>query len=250
MKIQFNSHLSTLVVVILLCPVAKAQQAMNRWTPGATIPSGQVEVCPNNTPYPHQGGYREDADFSGFCVRQIPNDDCPCQVEYISLMPDMNGKNVYLLRYTEQVSSGYYSIKLSNEAWLTATATERMTAERFSFPDASKAALLVSPKSDFEQKTLTMGQGMAECVDGSGNEHRLLYYRLYCSTPFVLNITKRLTFPELTGRCVEVRIVTADSADELKRVMDEQVWQTDFPTILDNAKNQWENALSGQVKKE
>ena len=243
-----------LIIVLAFCTTAKAQQAMSRWTSGATVPSGQVEVCPDNTPYSQQGGFREDADFSGFCVRQNPNADCQFQVEYISLMPDMNGKNVHLLRHTEQVSPVYYGVELSNGAWLTATATESMAAERFSFPDVSKAALLVSPKSDFEQKTLTMGQGVAECADGSGNERRLLYYRLYSSTPFVLNITKdgrkRLTFPELTGRCVEVRIVTAGSAEELKKVMVEQVWQTDFPTMLDNAKDQWESALSGQSKKE
>ena len=247
---QFSSHLSSLIVVILLCPVAKAQQTMGRWTLGATVPFGKIQVCPTSESGQRMGIDIDNSTFSGFCVGGLTEADVQGRGEYVTLMPDKSGKNVHLLKQTEQAEPGYYSIGLSNGTWLTATATACMTAERFSFPDVSKAVLLVSRKSDFEQKTLTMGQGMAECAEGNGGGRRLLHYRLYASTPFVQNITadghKRLTFPELTGRWVEVRIVVADSANELEAMTEEEVWQTGLPSMIENAKSQWDEVLAGR----
>ena len=76
-----------------------------------------------------------------------------------------------------------------------ATADERMAVERFTFPEASDAVLLLNPRSSFdkiyascfEQRSPSMGQGFAECANTCGRGRYHLHYRLYASVPFTLD---------------------------------------------------------------
>lgn len=226
-------------------------------TPGATVPYSQIQVCPDSKPRQHPGYDYEQPTISGFSINRLSGVGGSGCGGNVSLMPDPTGKDVRLLKHTEQASPGYYSVQLSNGVWFTATADHRMAVERFSFPNPSKAVLLLNPRSAFDkvfgayfdQKSPTMGQGFVECANTCGRGHYLLHYRLYTSTPFVLDTIadgrKRLTFPELSAKYVEVRIVASTGlADELDKMSEQAVWRTDFQTMKDRAKRQWERLLS------
>ena len=226
-------------------------------TPGATVPYGQIQVCPDSKPRQHPGYDYEVPTISGFSINRLSGVGGSGCGGNVSLIPDATGENVQLLKHTEVAKPGYYSVGLSNGVWFTATADRRMAVEIFSFPSKEKAVLLLNPRSafdkvfgaSFEQKTETMGQGFAECANTCGRGHYLLHYRLYTSTPFVLDTIadgrKRLTFPELSARFVEVRIVVSTGfADELDKMNEKAVWRTDIYDIMERAKRQWERLLS------
>ena len=226
-------------------------------TPGATVPYSQIQVCPDSKPRQHPGYDFEVPTISGFSINRLSGVGGSGCGGNVSLMPDATGKDVRLLKHTEQSSPGYYSVQLSNGVWFTATADRRMAVERFSFPDPSKAVLLLNPRSAFdkifaayfEQKTPSMGQGFAECANTCGRGHYHLHYRLYTSTPFVLDTIadgrKRLTFPELSAKYVEVRVVVSTGlAEELDKMPEQAVWRTDFLTMVERAQRQWERLLS------
>lgn len=226
-------------------------------TPGATVPYGQIQVCPDSKPRQHPGYDYEVPAISGFSINRLSGVGGSGCGGNVSLMPDATGQDVRLLKHTEQASPGYYSVRLNNGVCFTATADRRMAVERFSFPEAGKAVLLLNPRSafdkvfaaGFEQKTPTMGQGFAECANTCGRGRYHLHYRLYASSPFVLDTIsdgrKRLTFPELSARYVEVRIVVSTGlADELDKMSEQAVWRTDFLTLVERARRQWERLLS------
>ena len=226
-------------------------------TPGATVPYSQIQVCPDSKPRQHPGYDYEVPTISGFSINRLSGVGGSGCGGNVSLMPDATGQDVRLLKWTEVAKPGYYSVQLSNGVWFTATADRRMAVERFSFPTSQKAVLLLNPRSafdkvfaaGFEQKSPSMGQGFAECANTCGRGHYLLHYRLYTSSPFVLDTIsdgrKRLTFPELSARYVEVRIVASTGlADELDKMTEQSVWRTDFHTMTERAERQWARLLS------
>ena len=226
-------------------------------SPGATVPYSQIQVCPDSKPRQHPGYDYEVPTISGFSINRLSGVGGSGCGGNVSLMPDATGQDVRLLKQTEVAKPGYYSVQLSNGVWFTATADRRMAAERFSFPDPKKAVLLLNPRSafdklfaaDFQQKSPSMGQGFAECANTCGRGHYLLHYRIFTSSPFKLDTIadgrKRLTFPELSARYVEVRIVCSTGlADELDKMTEQMVWQTDFHSMTERAERQWERLLS------
>ena len=262
----------TLIFAALLSLTANAQQAdlldkvnlyigtaddYGQMTPGATVPYSQIQVCPDSKPRQHPGYDYEVPTISGFSINRLSGVGGSGCGGNVSLMPDATGNDVRLLKHTEVAKPGYYSVQLSNGVWFTATANFRIAAERFSFPSKEKAVLLLNPRSafdkvfgaNFEQKTPDMGQGFVECANTCGRGHYHLHYRLYTSTPFVLDTIadgrKRLTFPELSAKYVEVRIVVSTGlADELNKMTPNMVWATSFEHMIERAKRQWERLLS------
>ena len=226
-------------------------------TPGATVPYSQIQVCPDSKPRQHPGYDYEVPTISGFSINRLSGVGGSGCGGNVSLMPDPTGRDVQLLKHTEQATPGYYSVQLSNGVGFAATADNQMAVERFSFPDPSKAVLLLNPRSAFDkifaayfdQKSPSMGQGFAECANTCGRGHYHLHYRLYTSSPFVLDTIadgrKRLSFPELSSKDVEVRIVASTGiADELERLTEKDVWGRDFEAILRHAQISWQHFLS------
>ena len=227
-------------------------------TPGATVPYSQIQVCPDSKPRQHPGYDYEVPRISGFSINRLSGVGGSGCGGNVSLMPDETGEDVRLLKETEQATPGYYSVQLSNGVSFAATADQRMAVERFSFPDASKAVLLLNPRSAFDkvfatqfgQRSPTMGQGFAECANTCGRGRYHLHYRLYTSTPFALDTIAdgrlRLKFLDSGFKSqVEVRIVVSTGlADELDRMTEQAVWQTDFQTMVERARLKWERLLS------
>ena len=209
-------------IALAFCPTANAQQAdlldkvnlyigtaddYGQMTPGATVPYSQIQVCPDSKPRQHPGYDYEQSTISGFSINRLSGVGGSGCGGNVSLMPDATGEDVRLIKQTEVAKPGYYSVELSNGVWFTATADRRMAVERFSFPDSKQAVLLLNPASAFdkvyaarfEQKSSSMGQGYAECANTCRRGRYRLHYRLYTSSPFVLDTIadgrKRLTFP-------------------------------------------------------
>ena len=287
MKIDYIMKIKpflTLAFAVLFCTTAYGQQSAidnvnlyigtaddyGQMTPGATVPYSQIQVCPDSKPRQHPGYDYEVPTISGFSINRLSGVGGSGCGGNVSLMPDATGNDVRLLKHTEVAKPGYYSVQLSNGVWFTATADRRMAVERFSFPESkgqmvngkwingkSQAVLLLNPRSAFDkvfdayfnQKTPNMGQGFVECANTCGRGHYLLHYRLYTSSPFVMDTIadgrKRLTFPELSARYVEVRIVASTGlSDELDKMTEQMVWRTDFHTMMERAERQWERLLS------
>ena len=273
MKIKpFKTHRLALLFALAFCTTMNAQQGnildkvnlyigtaddFGQMTPGATVPYGQIQVCPDSKPRQHPGYDYEVPTISGFSINRLSGVGGSGCGGNVSLMPDATGRDVRILKQTEVAKPGYYSVQLSNGVWFTATANYRIAAERFSFPSKEKAVLLLNPRSafdkvfgaNFEQKTPDMGQGFVECANTCGRGHYHLHYRLYTSSPFVLDTIadgrKRLTFPELSAKYVEVRIVVSTGlADELGKMTPNMVWATSFEHMIERAKRQWERLLS------
>ena len=276
MKIDYIMKIKpflTLAFAVLLCTTAYGQQSAidnvnlyigtaddyGQMTPGATVPYSQIQVCPDSKPRQHPGYDFEVPAISGFSINRLSGVGGSGCGGNVSLMPDATGNDVRLLKHTEVAKPGYYSVQLSNGVWFTATADRRMAVERFTFPESKgqDAVLLLNPRSAFDkvfdayfnQKTPNMGQGFVECANTCGRGHYLLHYRLYTSSPFVMDTIadgrKRLTFPELSARYVEVRIVASTGlSDELDKMTEQMVWRTDFHTMMERAERQWERLLS------
>ena len=233
--------------------------------PGATVPYSQIQVCPDSKPRQHPGYDYEVPTISGFSINRLSGVGGSGCGGNVSLMPDATGEDIQLLKETEQATPGFYSVQLSNGVRFMATADHRMAVERFTFPDVSQAVLLLNPRSafdkiyaaDFEQKAPSIGQGFAVCANTCGRGRYHLHYRLYASAPFVLDTIadgrKRLTFtldPQpstLSPRPseLEVRIVASTGlAEELDKMPEQAVWQTDFQTLAERARSEWKHLLS------
>lgn len=225
-------------------------------TPGATMPYGQIQVSPDSKPRQHPGYDYEVTDISGFSINRLSGVGGSGCGGNVSLMPDATGEGVRLLKPTEKAMPGYYGVKLSNGVAFEATADRRMAVERFTFPSAQDAVLILNPSSAFDkvhqasfhQTGAGVGQGYVDGANTCGRGSYHLHYRLYTSSPFVLDTLDdgrmRLTFPELTTASLEVRVVAGTGlADELDALSGEAVWADAFSTIASRASAEWRSLL-------
>ena len=133
MKIKpFKTHRLALLFALALCMTMNAQQGnildkvnlyigtaddFGQMTPGATVPYGQIQVCPDSKPRQHPGYDYEVPTISGFSINRLSGVGGSGCGGNVSLMPDATGQDVRLLKQTEQASPGYYSVQLSNGVW-------------------------------------------------------------------------------------------------------------------------------------
>lgn len=226
-------------------------------TPGACMPYSQIQVCPDSKPRQHPGYDYEVPTISGFSINRLSGVGGSGCGGNVSLMPDATGTDVRLVKSTEEASPGHYAVQLSNGVWFTATADRRMAVERFSFPEGMTPVLLLNPASAFDevhsarfdQQEPRMGQGYLDGANTCRHGSYHLHYRLCASEAFRTEKTDdgrlRLTFPQMTGRWVEVRIVVSTGlAEELEKMDERSVWQQDLLSIRQRAANEWERLLS------
>ena len=225
--------------------------------PGACMPYSQIQVCPDSKPRQHPGYDYEVTQISGFSLNRLSGVGGSGCGGNVSLMPDVTGDNVHLEKNTEQASPGYYEVQLSNGVKFMATADRRMAVERFLFPDTNEAVLLLDPASAFDrvhtasfhQLDERTGQGYIDCVNTCGRGSYHLHYRLYTSSPFVLDELadgrRRLAFPSLATNELEVRIVVSTGLEEeLDALTGADVWRKDFTAIAEEARHQWRELLA------
>lgn len=226
--------------------------------PGATVPFGMVQVCPDSNPRQHPGYDYEVSTISGISINRLSGVGGSGCGGNVSLMPDPQGKNIRILKATEQAEPGYYETVLSNGVRVSLTATHRMAVERYDFPESVEPVLLLNPSSSFDRvgnvsfsvlsDRLAKGYVSSRNTCGHGLYH--LYYHLHTNQPFaadtLANGRVRLRFSPKGGlRQVEVRITVSTG---LENVLDAlpatQVWKQDFAEIRKEAASQWYSILN------
>ena len=70
-------------------------------TPGATVPYGQIQVCPDSKPRQHPGYDFEVPAISGFSINRLSGVGGSGCGGNVSLMPDATGQDVRLIKHTE-----------------------------------------------------------------------------------------------------------------------------------------------------
>lgn len=221
--------------------------------PGATVPFGMVQVCPDSNPRQHPGYDYEVPTISGISINRLSGVGGSGCGGNVSLMPDAKGTNIRILKATEHAEPGYYETFLSNGVHVSLTATHRMAVERFVFPVSVEPVLLLNPSSSFDRVHHTSFSVLSERVAkgyvasrntcGRGRYH--LYYRLHTSQPFVADTLPngriRLSFSlKNASREVEVRIaVSTGLEDALDAFSSTDVWQHDFSALRADAASQW-----------
>ena len=227
--------------------------------PGATVPFGQVQVCPDSKPRQHAGYDFEVPVISGISLNRLSGVGGSGCGGNVSIMPDGLGRDIRILKTTEEAEPGFYGAMLNNGVRLSLTATHRMAVERYVFPKGIEPVLLLNPKSAFDKvhrgsfRALDnrTGQGMFEGSNTCGRGRYHLYYKLFTDKPFeadtLENGFSRLRFSSSADDAftVEVRIVVSTGLEApLAKVTAESVWKTPFQQIRDEAASQWKEILS------
>lgn len=226
-------------------------------TPGATVPFGQIQVCPDSNPRQHPGYDYEQPLISGISINRLSGVGGSGCGGNVSLMPDASGQGIQLVKETEKAVPGSYQVTLSNGVTLSATATHRMAVEDYTYPQGMEPVMLLNPASSFErchksafnQLDANTGQGMVECSNTCGRGRYHLYYKLFSSAPFRMEDAdkglKRLTFYNLTSQTIEIRIVVSTGIEsELSKVSHQNVWAQSWTEISNQALKAWSQILN------
>ena len=226
-------------------------------SPGATVPFGMVQVAPDCRPRQHPGYDYEQTAISGFSVNRLSGVGGSGCGGNLSLLPEVEGGEVHLLKETEEARPGYYHVQVTGGVDFGATATQRMAVEHFTFPDPSKAVLLLSPASAFDwvydtrwrivNDRVLEGSIVGANTCGRGRYH--LHYRIYTSAPVRVRPNDdgrlRLVFQRLKAGDVEVRIVLSTGlASELEHLDAKAVWARSFDELRSDAEGAWRDVLS------
>ena len=234
-------------------------------SPGATVPFGQVQVCPDSRPRQHAGYDFEVPTISGISVNRLSGVGGSGCGGNVSLLPDGTGRDVRILKTTEEATPGFYGAMLSNGVRMQLTATGRMAVERYAFPQGIEPVLVLNTRASFEkvhQSSFRLlgdrqGQGLLVSSNTCGRGRYHLYYKLFTDQPFQADTLRgglvRLRFNRSTADergefPVEVRIVVSTGLEApLAAVKAEDVWASSFQQIRDEAARQWAEVL-GRVE--
>ena len=117
----FKSLQLFLLIALSYCIGAKAQEISlldkvnlfigtaadyGQMTPGATVPYSQIQICPDSKPRQHPGYDYEVPTISGFSINRLSGVGGSGCGGNVSLMPDATGKDIRLLKHTEQATPG------------------------------------------------------------------------------------------------------------------------------------------------
>lgn len=221
--------------------------------PGATVPFGMVQVCPDSNPRQHPGYDYEVSTISGISINRLSGVGGSGCGGNVSLMPDAKGKDVRILKGTEHAEPGYYETVLSNGVRVSLTATHRMAVERYVFPESVEPVLLLNPRSSFDRVHNSyvtvvsdrLAKGYVEARNTCGNGRYHLYYHLHTDRSFAADTLAdgriRLRFSlGASQRQVEVRIAVSTGLEHALDVLPAaEVWKKDFATLRADAASQW-----------
>ncbi len=228
--------------------------------PGATVPFGMVQVCPDSNPRQHPGYDFEQPIISGISLNRLSGVGGSGCGGNVSLLPGKQEAEVRIEKATEQATPGYYAVRLSNGVEAKLTATSRMAVEQFVFPQGEDPVIVVNPKASFERvhdsdfhlldKQSARGYVQSRNTCGRGRYH--LFYRLFTDKPFTAETLAdgRVALHMQTngGRTAEVRIVVSTGVEEqLTNLSPKDVWEKTFEQIRSRAAEAWADVL-GRVQ--
>lgn len=231
--------------------------------PAATVPFGMVSVCPDSDPRQHPGYDYEVPLISGVSLNRLSGVGGSGCGGNVSLMPDGEGKDVRIVKSSEQASPGFYGATLSNGVRMELTVTRDMAVERFTFPAGMEKVVLLNPKASFERIHQYHFRVLNDCTaqgglisrNTCGRGYYHLLYRIHTDQAFQSDTLPggrvRLLFPDQPKqRTVEFRIVVAPGVPEyFNNLTAGKVWETPFRKLRKQAAKQWEDLLGAVLVK-
>lgn len=223
--------------------------------PGATVPFGMVQVCPDSDPRQHPGYDFEVPRISGISVNRLSGVGGSGCGGNVSVLPIAGSTEVNIVKGSEKAIPGFYYTKLDNGVEVELTATSFMAVERYTFPSDAEAQLLLNPRSSFaryfshtcevkDQHTL---EGTVTCANTCNRGRYTLYWRLFANRPFTAEAKEEdrvcLSFGK-SSEPVEIRILLSGNGTEGLDRRSESVWKKEFSQCQEEAATQWNNLLS------
>ncbi|MBQ8098199.1 MAG: glycoside hydrolase family 92 protein [Bacteroidaceae bacterium] len=266
-------HFFFSLAILLLIPVPKAmgQDASplnevnlflgtaddyGQLAPGACMPFGQIQVCPDSRPRQHAGYDYDVPLISGISINRLSGTGGQGCGGNVSLYPANEDQPLSILKETEQATPGFYATQLSNGVELRLTASRHMAVEQYVFPENAEPTLILNPASSFEQVFQTslhfLDNRSAQGYLASNNTCRRglyhLYYRIYFNRSFSKTPLQdgRLQFRFKKSKDpLEVRIVVSTGlAAPLEKIKAADVWKRSFADIQQEAEGQWKDILN------
>ena len=226
-------------------------------SPGACVPFGMIQVCPDSNPRQHPGYDHEIDHISGFSINRLSGVGGSGCGGNVSLMPDKSGEQVLLKRETEKAFPGFYEVELSNGVKMRSTATNHMAVEQYIYPNPNEAFLILNPASAFDRvSSFGFTQIDARTATGHfrgsntcGRGQYYLYYQLYSNCDFRIESSNsaqpRLKFSNPKDNMVEIRIVVSNGLETIPSSQNQQnVWSESFENIQQKAAEEWKKVLS------
>jgi len=224
--------------------------------PGAAVPFGMVNVCPDSNPRRHAGYDYAEKRISGISVNRLSGVGCNGAGGNLSVFPGTPDSILYIIKDSEKAFPGYYETLLNNGVKTELTATHNMAVERYTFPKNQEALLLVNfnssygPDSHCEFKILSDNQitGWVESKNVCDRGKYKLYFNLSINQPFTVRERdeKKILFSFTSGLKKPIEIRFALSPIDEQTAYKENILQQhkSFEKIKKEAAKVWDQKLS------
>ena len=222
-------------------------------SPGAAVPFGMIDVCPDNIPPQHPGYDYGQTLTSGVSINRLSGVGGIGNGGNVRMKPSAKDFDLEIVKGTEVSYPGYYETKFSNGVKGRFTATKNMAVERYSFPKGTEAGLYVDFISALELRKLscayqviddrTIEGWYSSATVGARGTYKQ-WFVLKADKPFTVascdSTSANLSF---AARDIELRI--AVSPVDQQNAYDELALQEDlsFRKCLRNAVKAWQSKL-------
>ncbi len=223
--------------------------------PGATVPFGMINVCPDSQDRTHAGYNYRDSRVRGISINRVSGVGCSGAGGNLSLKPSRLQDEIRIDKKTEKASPGYYEATLSNGVSVKLTATHNVAIEEYTFP-GTEARLNIdfgasrekAREVSYQFTSSTEAEGFVRAPNVCGHGSYKLFFHLKASQPFKIEGEKDnkadLLFPNGTKRPVEIRIAVSSVDSDSAKKENTLVARKSFKQLQREADAQWENTLS------
>jgi putative alpha-1,2-mannosidase len=224
-------------------------------SPGACVPFGMVNVCPDSHPRTH-AGYDYSIDrVSGISINRVSGVGCSGAGGNLSIKPTDQDMELMKIQSSEKAFPGYYETQFNNGVKAELTATGNVALERFLFAKNSEAMLTINFGASFEkiideQHTMISnneieGYLISQNVCGRGKYK--LFFHFKSNFPF--NITqnkdrKAVLVFDNKNKQVEIRIAVSSVGIDEARAENNLIATKSFSQVKKEAARLWEDKLS------
>lgn len=230
--------------------------------PSATLPFGMAKPGPETEPGNHSGYDYNAKLIRGFSQLRIGGTGCNGAGGNILIRPCLLADTASAVLYdkkSEKAWPGYYKVKLQNPEILTEiSATQSVSAYKFTFPNAGKFGLMVDLTashekmvefhSDYTPGTNLSGFVKAKTVCGKGN-YKVFYAFGYSVKPGAIIASSgegKFILPfQLPDTTLEVFIALSSiSEKDAREKLDYELGRHDFKWVSNAAYQTWNRTLS------
>ena len=223
--------------------------------PGATVPFGMINVCPDSHDRTHAGYNYGDSRVRGISINRVSGVGCSGAGGNISLKPSRLKDEIRIDKKTEKASPGYYEATLSNGVSIKLTATHNVAIEEYTF-SGNEARLNIdfgasrekAREVSYKFTSSTEAEGFVRAPNVCGRGSYKLFFHLKTSQPFKIEEEKDnkadLLFPNGTKRPVEIRIAVSSIDSDSAKKENTLIARKSFKQLQGEAIAQWEKTLS------